>query len=127
MNPLTLEWIEKAEGDFITTLREMRARKSPNYDASCFHAQQMAEKYLIAFLQEKEMPIPHTHNLIELLTLCSSNDPTLAVIRTDLVRLDRYAVRFRYPGETANKEEAKAAYQSAMAVRQLIRARLGLI
>ena len=110
MNPLTFEWIEKAEGDLVTTLRELRARRSPNYDA-----------------QENEMPIPRTHNLIDLLTLCSSNDATLIMIRPDLVRLDRYAVRFRYPGETANKEEAKAAYQSAVAVRQHIRARLGLI
>jgi hypothetical protein len=31
MNPLTVEWVDKAEGDFTTTLRELRARKSPNY------------------------------------------------------------------------------------------------
>ena len=37
MNPLTLEWVEKAEGDFITAGREYRARKTPNYDAVCFH------------------------------------------------------------------------------------------
>ena len=29
MNPLTLEWIEKAEGDFATAQREQRARKMP--------------------------------------------------------------------------------------------------
>ena len=46
MNPLIREWIEKAEGDFTTTRRELRARVSPNYDAACFHAQQVAEKYL---------------------------------------------------------------------------------
>ena len=39
MNPLTVEWINKAEGDFRTTQREYRARKWPNYDAVCFHAQ----------------------------------------------------------------------------------------
>jgi predicted nucleotidyltransferase len=33
MKPLTHEWVEKAEGDFITAAREYRARKSPNYDA----------------------------------------------------------------------------------------------
>jgi hypothetical protein len=27
------EWIVKAEGDFTVAAREMRARKSPNYDA----------------------------------------------------------------------------------------------
>jgi len=51
MNPLTLEWVDKAEGDLITARREYRARKSPNYDAVCFHAQQAAEKYLKAYLQ----------------------------------------------------------------------------
>ena len=44
MNPLTLEWIAKAEGDMDTALREYRARRRPNYDAACFHAQQTAEK-----------------------------------------------------------------------------------
>jgi hypothetical protein len=36
MKPLTHEWIEKAEGDFNTASREIRARKFPNYDASYF-------------------------------------------------------------------------------------------
>jgi HEPN domain-containing protein len=40
--------VTKAEGDFLTAGRELRARKSPNYDAVCFHAQQCAEKYLKA-------------------------------------------------------------------------------
>ena len=39
MKPKTEEWIEKAEGDWATLTREFRARKNPNYDASCFHAQ----------------------------------------------------------------------------------------
>jgi len=50
MKQLTLEWVKKAEGDYVTAQRELRARKSPNYDASCFHAQQCAEKYLKARL-----------------------------------------------------------------------------
>jgi HEPN domain-containing protein len=35
-------------GDFATVEREVRARKNPNYDGVCFHAQQCAEKYLKA-------------------------------------------------------------------------------
>ncbi|MDR3572998.1 MAG: hypothetical protein P4L50_04015 [Anaerolineaceae bacterium] len=42
MNPLTIEWIDKAEGDLLTAQREYRARNRPNYDAVCFHGQQMA-------------------------------------------------------------------------------------
>lgn len=49
MNEITLEWVNKAEGDFATALREGRVRKNPNYDAWCFHAQQCAEEYLKAF------------------------------------------------------------------------------
>ena len=40
MKPITREWVGKAEGDFGTVERESRARKDPNYDAICFHAQQ---------------------------------------------------------------------------------------
>jgi HEPN domain-containing protein len=70
MNPLAAEWIAKAEGDYTTARRERYARRAPNYDATCFHAQQMAEKYLKAFLQEHLIPAPRTHDLVELLFLC---------------------------------------------------------
>jgi hypothetical protein len=30
MNPLTLEWVDKAEGDYVTATREYRARISSN-------------------------------------------------------------------------------------------------
>jgi HEPN domain-containing protein len=43
MKPLTTEWVEKAEGDFVTAKQERYARNSPNYDTVCFHAQQMVE------------------------------------------------------------------------------------
>lgn len=46
MNPLTIEWVQKAEGDYATSKREVLVRNYPNYDAVCFHAQQCAEKYL---------------------------------------------------------------------------------
>ncbi len=76
MNPLTSEWVEKGEGDLVTAQRELRARNKPNYDAACFHAQQAAEKYLKATLQEANREIPCTHNLIELVSLCLEFDPT---------------------------------------------------
>ena len=69
MNELTTEWLEKAEGDYATAERELRARRHPNYDAVCFHAQQTIEKYLKAFLQEHGVNFPKTHSLIELLEI----------------------------------------------------------
>jgi hypothetical protein len=78
MKPTTAEWVTKAEGDFLTAGRELRARKSPNYDAVCFHAQQCAEKYLKAVLQETDRHIPKIHNLIELMLLCIEPVETLS-------------------------------------------------
>jgi len=49
MNPLTIEWVNKAEADLLTARREFRTRKSPNYDAVCFHAQQAVEKVLKSY------------------------------------------------------------------------------
>ena len=104
----------------------MRARRSPNYDASCFHAQQTAEKYLKAFLQEHATAFPKVHNLIELLELCLPLDVSFEFYRDLLVRLDRYAVRYRYPGESAERGEARAALEGAMTFRTFVRDRLGL-
>ncbi|MGQ9628388.1 MAG: HEPN domain-containing protein [Anaerolineae bacterium] len=126
MKELTAEWVEKAEGDYVTTKRELRARLRPNYDAACFHAQQTAEKYLKAFLQERGVVFPKTHNLIELLGLCLTVDASFELQRDLLVRLDRYAVRYRYPGESADKDEARAAFRAVKIVRAFVREKLGL-
>jgi HEPN domain-containing protein len=48
MNGTVKEWIAKAEGDYATAARELRAIESPNYDAACFHAEQCAEKLMKA-------------------------------------------------------------------------------
>jgi HEPN domain-containing protein len=75
MKPLTREWIEKAEGDFVMAQREMRARKSPNYDGICFHCQQCIETYFKARLQEAGTVFPFTHDLGELLVLLLPIEP----------------------------------------------------
>jgi len=72
MKPITFEWVAKAEGDWDSAQREYRARQRPNYDAACFHAQQCAEKYLKARLEEAALAFGRTHNLISLLTLVIS-------------------------------------------------------
>ena len=124
MNDLTAEWIAKAEGDYATAGRELRARRRPNYDAVCFHAQQAVEKYLKAFLQEQGADFPKTHSLIELLQLVAPFDASFELQRDVLIRLERYAVRYRYPGESADLDEARSAFNSARTARKFIRQRL---
>jgi HEPN domain-containing protein len=126
MNDLTREWVDKAEGDFATARRELRARRLPNYDAACFHAQQCAEKYLKAFLQEHGAGIPKTHNLVDLLDLALRLDVHLEPWRNSLVALSPYGVLYRYPGEAASKTEATTALRAVTPFRGFMRDRLGL-
>ena len=127
MKPLTREWVDKAEGDFITARRELRARKAPNYDASCFHAQQCAEKYLKARLQEEGIAFSRPHDLATLLDLLLPVEPLWAGMRADLDRLTSYAVEFRYPGTSADKAMARSAVDVSWDVRQRVRVSLGLM
>src|SRR6266516_2792259 len=101
MKPLTAEWVQKAEDDFIVVQKMFHARKQPVYDAVCFHAQQCAEKYLKAYLQEHHQNIPKIHKLLDLLKLCKEVDISLEILLPDLKELERFSVNFRYPGMSA--------------------------
>jgi len=126
MKPLTLEWVAKAEGDFVTATRELRSRKSPNYDGACFHAQQCAEKYIKARLQEAAIAFPKAHDLVDLLALVAPLEPALNPLQAALDSLTSDAVEIRYPGRSATKADAKTAVATAREVRRLIRTRFGL-
>ncbi len=120
MNRVVAEWVEKAEGDYASALREFRARKNPNYDAACFFAQQCAEKYLKGLLQSRWLAFPKSHDLARLLDLCLPQHPEWELFREEFRLLTRYAVTFRYPGETASKEEAKHAIQIMTRAREML-------
>jgi HEPN domain-containing protein len=126
MKLLTSEWVLKADADFATASREIRVRKSPNYDAVCFHAQQCAEKYLKAVLQEAEVPFGKTHHLIALLDLVLGIDRSWELLRPQLQSLNAYSVSVRYPGEVADKGTAREALRLAKMIRSEARQKLGL-
>ncbi|HEY0349397.1 MAG TPA: HEPN domain-containing protein [Pyrinomonadaceae bacterium] len=122
MKSITAEWIGKAEGDFATAQRELNAIQHPNYDAVCFHAQQCAEKYLKAFLQETNIAFPKTHDLTDLLALTLSVEPSWSSLTSDLNVLSSFAVEYRYPGDSADLIEARRAFKS---VRMSVRSSVG--
>lgn len=127
MNDLVCEWVEKAEGDFHSAERELRARKYPNYDAACFHSQQCAEKYLKAFLVHHRIAFRPIHDLEVLLGLITPAHPDFELIRDLLLLLNDYAVDIRYPSEFATKDEARAAVRAMRSVRAFVRSKLGLL
>jgi HEPN domain-containing protein len=125
MNGIVTEWIEKAEGDFLTAEREARVRQHPNHDAVCFHAQ-CAEKYLKALILEHQLQFLPIHDLEVLLEQVVPVMPEFELIRDLLLLLNDYAVSVRYPGETVTKEEARAALKAVRTVRAFVRQRLPL-
>lgn len=120
MNALVAEWVSKADGDLVVAERELRARKSPVYDAACYHSQQSAEKYLKAFLVSRKENPTRTHNLVELLKLALAHASTFELIRLDLELLNAYAVEIRYPGESATREDARESVLAARRVKEFI-------
>ena len=124
MNALVHEWMQKAEGDFIRALREYRARKLPNFDAAGFHAQQCIEKYLKALFQKHNIRFEKIHDLLALKELCLSLLPELEFHNDALAYLSQFAVAFRYPGESASREQAKRALKIMKEVRLVLKAAL---
>ena len=126
MQSLSAEWVLKAEGDFTSAQRELKARKSPNFDAACFHAQQCAEKYLKARLQKAGIPFGRSHHLSTLLDLVLPLELMWEVCRADLTILTAFAVEFRYPDESADRSLAKEADRRCTAFHLMARTSPGL-
>ncbi len=118
MNATVKEWISKAEGDYATAARELRATSLPNYDAVCFHAEQCVEKLMKALLIQAGVTPPRTHDLTTLDQLLGPACPGWSWPTKDLRFLTRAAVEFRYPGESAELKEASESFQIATGMRE---------
>lgn len=124
MNDTVREWIEKAEGDYLTASREIEAREKPNFDAVCFHAQQCVEKLMKAALICAGVTPPKVHDLVWLDQSMRSAWQEWSWSVEDLRFLSRAAVSFRYPGESATFEEANESLQIAAGIRKKLLALL---
>jgi HEPN domain-containing protein len=92
----------------------------------CFHAHQCIEKYLKALLTQRGIAFAKIHDLAMLLAPCLAFFPLWQAMAADMKRLSKYAVRFRYPGESADKMDAQDAVRIMKAFRRDIRDGLGL-
>ena len=125
MNPLTQEWIEKAENDYAAVQQLLQA-SDPLHDIICFHAQQSIEKYLKAWLQEADIPVSRTHNLEDLLALIVPTLPAWSHWQPDFKIITEYAVESRYPGPARTAENTQHAMHICEEVRQAVRTQLKL-
>ena len=85
--------LRKARSDRIAMEASLAARA---FDAACFHAQQIAEKCLKAFLAYRQVGFPYTHNLTKLIEIGAGIDPAFRSLLPTVTPLTPYAVELRY-------------------------------
>ena len=124
MKLVTKTWVEKAEADLATAKHLLRVRKSPNYDAVCGFAQQCAEKYMKAVLIEEGRDFKYRHDLAYLLSILIKVNHLWEFLHLAAQFLSDNGVRFRYPGNSADKQLARDAVQAAVLIRERMREHL---
>jgi HEPN domain-containing protein len=89
-----------------------------NYDTTCFHCQQAAEKVLKAFLISRNVTFERVHAMVYLVDLCVAQGRTFNELREKAELLSPYAVEVRYPGDVlvVPREDAEEALSAATAI-----------
>lgn len=119
---LVRAWLRKAEDDEVAMNASFHAGA---LGPDCFHAQQVAEKYLKAFLVHSEIPFPYTHNLSKLLRICSQLDKDFLLLVPSAELLTPYAIDARYePDFLPKRKSARQAIADALAIKAFVLQRL---
>ena len=87
----------------------------------CFHGQQTIEKYLKSILAFNHLFIEKTHALDYLCSKTVQLVPQLAFCQDELSKIDAFAVQIRYPGQSANKDDAKQILKLTTMLRKFMR------
>ncbi len=125
MKDITNKWIQKANGDLKVVEHELKLKAKERVNSAiCFHAQQAAEKFLKAFLIEKNENIGKTHDIVLLLKLCAKYDNDFEKI--DGSDLNYYAVQVRYPDEFIEPtfEQTEKCWKKSKEIIDLIKKKL---
>lgn len=113
MRDQTEPWIAKAREDFKASQVLFDAGLT---DPACFHAQQSAEKWLKALLEERDQPIPKTLDLDALIDRLPNDVISTAAVLTAASVLTSFAVDTRYPGTETDTEDAREALMHAQVI-----------
>ena len=96
-----LQWLMFSHTDFKAA--QLLAQSDDLVAPALYHIQQCVEKALKAYLVLKNIAIPRTHNLTELLNACSSADKSFESIKNTSKSLSSYATITRYPNSRFEK------------------------
>ena len=114
------EWLEKAEGDFNTAMRESAVTDAPNYDAVFFHAQQCVEKLMKGVLAMHSVTPPHTHDLAAISSMVTAVAADWEWPQAELDWLTRGAVQYRYPLRAATTADGERSVEMMARLREAL-------
>jgi len=110
----TRQWLLCAQED-LSAVEALVSVYPPLVRGALFHCQQAAEKAMKAFLVWHDEPFTKTHNLTALGDQCVGIDQTLEGPIGESIKLTRFAIRFRYPGEPERPTVEEARHWLAAA------------
>ncbi|MDR3677294.1 MAG: HEPN domain-containing protein [Acidobacteriota bacterium] len=114
--------LRKAKSDRIAMEASLGAQA---FDSACFHAQQLTEKCLKAFLAYRQVGFPYTHNLTKLIEIAAGIDAAFRALLPTVTPLTPYAVELRYDDSFwPTQQVAEEARTSALLVCQCVLDRL---
>ena len=100
------EWLRYAKMDYAMAKHGKSLHPVP-LEIICFHCQQASEKALKAIMAYHEDEIPRTHNISDVLSLCETHYPGIALrFAHQADRLTNFAAVTRYPYSEIEVTEA---------------------
>jgi len=112
------EWLDKADEDLHFAESSLQDG-SEFYAQICFHFHQAAEKHLKAFVIAQGLPFSKIHDLVNLLKVCSGNDPTLSDLKEACIVLNSAYIETRYPVHWPTNYSRETAEQSLAAAKSI--------
>ena len=114
---IVAEWLKIAYDDYDSA-KYLFDNKHPNpIEIICYHCQQTIEKSLKAFLCDKGVEIPKTHDTGLLCHLCTEFDIDFKAFQVVCDDVAIYATQTRYPIRIEiDKADAKSALQHALEI-----------
>ena len=111
------EWLRYAHNDLIVAKHCLENLHPKQTEIASYHCQQSAEKSLKAFLINKNIEPPKTHDLKLLCKMCQNIDSSFLEIANHCAHLTPYGVAARYPDELSPDENmVKLAISKAQQV-----------
>lgn len=89
-------WIFKAEND-LKSAKKLIDGDIKILDTAIYHTQQCGEKALKAYLAFKNEEIKKTHDIENLINMCSETDEEFSTLLDYGVELTPYGTEYRYP------------------------------